>query len=159
MKKITYIFITLIITTLFILTSCQTEPPQCNTCNNNKSISCEMCYGRGEAPCGHCSGTGKCEFCEAGYKYEWEDCGYCTNGVIVNPYTWATIDCPKCYSGYVEVKEECFVCDGKYKCYRCHGTGIANEDCGEFCVENCKEIAGQCEDCQGLGKIDCPDCE
>ena len=164
MKKFICLFTTILITALFILTSCQTtspEPEVCSTCKNEKSIGCESCYGRGEGVCQHCSGSGKCgrSSCEGGYEYEMEDCENCTNGVIVNPFTWATFDCPKCYYGYVEVKKECFLCDGENECFFCDGTGLAKDcDSGMYGCD-CEEIAGQCKDCQGLGKIDCPDCE
>ena len=166
MKKFLCLFTTIVITALFILTSCQTtptEPEVCSTCKNEKSIRCNSCYGRGEGVCQHCPyANGHCcsKDCDGGKETKHKDCTYCTSGIIVNPITWATISCSNCDGlGIVFFKEECLICRGEDQCIYCHGTGLAKDCYSIYCSHNCKEIAGQCKDCQGLGKIDCPDCE
>ena len=163
MKRIICLIVTLLITALFILTSCQTTPPECSTCKNSKSVTCDMCYGRGEGICLHCSyGYGRCwnKDCDRGEVTKYEDCAYCTSGVIVNPITWATINCPECDAlGIIAKKTTCNICNGKDICSFCKGSGLAKDcDCDRPNYY-CKGIAGQCKDCQGFGKIDCPDCE
>lgn len=169
MKKKLYYFGVIwgvvIITAFLIFTACQnsnktSEPEICTSCHGDKTITCRSCLGKGRGACDHCDGYGTCYWysCEEGYIYDLEDCSSCTNGVIVNPFTWATFDCPKCNYGYVEVGERCWVCDGEDECILCDGTGLADKSCvGNYC--NCEEVAGLCKDCQGRGKIDCTDCD
>ena len=154
MKKSLYYFGVIwgvvIITAFLIFTACQnsnsnktSEPEICTSCHGDKTITCRSCLGKGRGLCSFCDGSKACNFCEDGYKYHREKCSFCTSGVIVNPFTWATYDCPKCDHGVAKVAEKCVFCDGTNECSHCDGTGLA----------------GFCKDCQGRGKIDCTDCD
>lgn len=169
MKKKLYYFGVIwgvvIITAFLIFTACQnsnktSEPEICTSCYGYKTFTCRSCLGKGRGLCSFCDGSKACNFCEDGYKYHREKCSFsfCTSGVIVNPYTGATYDCPKCDHGFAKVAEKCVFCDGTKECSHCDGTGLA-ENC-TFVIEcECKEVAGLCKDCQGRGEIDCTYCE
>jgi len=78
-----------------MLESPQLAPVQssrvCQTCNNQKVITCNYCGGQSERMCPKCSGSGyqyyagntiRCGYCSAkGVTY----CGHCRNGVIQCP--------------------------------------------------------------------------
>ena len=136
------IFVSLLLIFLLIpcFSSCEMIEP-CKTCNDTQLVTCETCRGKGKELCEWCSIwiPGKCgiSYCKNGIQTQNERCSFCEKYDI-----WG---CGSCYGGMVIVKETCRVCDGTGLCFSCNGSGL-------------KENAQNCSNCNGKGKVSCPDC-
>ena len=139
MKKI--ISILLLITTMAL---CLASCGKCETCDGNETIMCRACYGRGKETCDMCFGNGDCDDCANGIVKD----AHCSNSNCNYGYvttSFGRLECQECDgTGYEE--RECYYCDGSGQCFKCDGTGL-------------KENAQTCSNCEGNGRIDCPNCE
>ena len=147
MKKKLVVLLSLVLVMCTLLCACGV----CRTCEGEKVIECpeKECIS-GDIKCDICDGTHQlnyedCGNCKGGYNYE--ECPKCNGlGQITNPITWEKFTCPVCDRDLII----------KVDCEECKGEGGFFDEC-----ENCN-FAGNvadCENCDGKGKIDCPDCE
>ena len=124
---------------LLFLTSCA-----CKTCGGNEDTFCRLCTGKGKENCDLCNGIGDCHDCAQGVVRNTP----CSNNNCSYGYVSTSIGRLKCAecdgTGYKESK--CSLCDGSGSCFKCDGTGL-------------KENAKTCQNCNGAGRVDCPDCK
>ena len=147
MKKILAMLLT--ITMCISMAACGTS---CETCNNEKIISCDECVD-GNQKCDYClgDGTNKCPNCGGSGKTTDLTCSACNGeGGIVNPITWEYFECKSCKGLGSDINAEptsCIACGGDgltvYDCLICNNTGLLGQDCWQ---------------CNGEGTLPCPDC-
>lgn len=134
MKRLFVLLILLLLVTP-LLASCT-----CETCEDEKLITCKSCGGIGTEECENLIGVADCSVCGNDGSYL---CPVCSG-------TGTTImaGLPPGFPMY----GECTYCHGKGEksCTQCD----AKHDC-----DDCDDGEVDCSRCNGVGKIRCPDCK